>query len=104
MTPTQQIATTILEQLGGRRFVMMTGARQLTTLPETTEVFGGLGFRIPMACKDGSRTWKITLTPADTYTIETFSMKGQPKTKLTDVYCDMLVSTFERVTGLAAHF
>lgn len=91
-----EIAKTILEQLGGRRFVMMTGAKQMTAIPS------GLSFRLPMKTKDGGNIWKITLMPSDTYKIETISVRGtsvKPKTTKEDIYCDMLQDIFEDITG-----
>lgn len=97
----KQIAATILEQLGGRRFLMFTGAKNLMSLDS------GLQFSFPKRGKDGSNKWRIILTPADTYTVETYWVRdGVVKLveTFTDIYNDSLVELFERQTGLATHF
>lgn len=59
------VSKTILEQLGGRRFIAMTGARDL---------IGGtnyLMFRLPRGlAKNGINKVKITLDWTDTYVVE----------------------------------
>jgi hypothetical protein len=98
-TEQMQIAKTILEQLGGNRFVRFTGAKNLVALES------GLLFSIPKA-KDSINRVRITLTPADTYTVEFCAVRGskvKEVAKLEDVYCDMLVELFETNTGLYTH-
>jgi hypothetical protein len=94
------VANTILEQLGGRRFVVMTGARDL--VGDTRKLM----FKIPRA-KDGINHITIALEPSDTYTVTfqkyTFGRAGlKVKTISTheDIYCDMLRDVFTRATGL----
>jgi hypothetical protein len=59
------IARTIMEQLGGRRFITMTGARDFMDFGNT------LQFRLPSRfAKDGINQVRITLTPADLYDME----------------------------------
>ena len=96
MNTNMNVATTILEQLGGNRFCVMTGARQFVGSPNA------LRFRVPFVCRDGSSIVNVTLTPADDYTVETFSRRGTLKSSVSGVYCDNLVSVFESITGLAA--
>lgn len=93
-----QVAKTILEQLGGTRFAVMTGAKNFVGGNDS------LAFRLPSNfAKDGINTVRVTLDPSDTYTVEFLRIRG---TKLTIVatedmvYCDALRSTFTRVTGL----
>jgi hypothetical protein len=94
------VAKTILEQLGGNAFVRMTGARNLIGSSDA------LSFKLPGNgfTKNKANVVKITLTPADTYTV-TFSkfraMKLTPVSEFTDIYNDALVDLFERETGLA---
>ncbi len=97
----QQIANTILAQLGGRRFVAMTGASKLTVADS------GLNFVLPSGfATDGINVVRITLTPADDYTIEFIRIGRAPHYKtqiiktLDMVYCDQLTDVFERTTGL----
>jgi hypothetical protein len=97
-----QIANTILQQLGGHKFVMMTGAKDIVALD------AGIQFKIPKG-KGGINFVKIELNRGrDTYDVEfsrkTFSLKQGAKTivkkKLSDIYWDQLVRIFENTTGL----
>ena len=101
------IAETILAQLGGRRFITMTGASSFSS----GEFKGGpgLGFRLPSrSTKNGIGGVRITLTPADLYTVEFLALrKGadgltgvEVVSKFEGVYCDMLADVFEEATGL----
>ncbi len=113
-----QVAKTILEQLGGARFVRFTGAKNLV---------GGEDFlmfmlpRTPFYTKDGINKVKITLTPMDVYkmefwklpsTVEVAEMTTTDAVKAVlpdpievreDVYCDQLQQIFTKVTGLVTH-
>jgi hypothetical protein len=100
MTSNTQIATTILEQLGGRRFVMMTGAKNLIAHPNALsfKLPGGGGF-----AKDGINYVKITLDPSDTYTVEFSRVRGRTVKTLhtvSDIYAENLRDVFTRATGL----
>jgi hypothetical protein len=95
------IAQTILTQLGGRRFLAMTGARALVAHDRA------LSFRLPGAggfCKGGINRVRITLNALDTYDIEFTRVRGikvTPVVKLFDVYAEQLREAFTRETGLA---
>jgi len=95
-----QVARTILEQLGGGKFIAMTGARHIVG-SETDLSFtlpGGGGF-----CKDGINLVRIALTPADTYTVTFSRRRGrtvETVSEFTDIYFDQLQSVFESATGL----
>ena len=99
-----QIAQTILSQLGGRSFIIMTGARGL---------IGGenfLMFRLPAGfAKDGINTVKITLDWTDTYIFEALKVSSGSEQKidiiekLDFVYADDLQEIFTRITGLDTH-
>lgn len=93
-----RVAETILQQLGGKLFVLMTGARDMV---------GGenfLMFRLPNRfAQKGINKVKISLLPSDTYRVEFFKVRGVDVVTVTDVseiYCDMLREVFERETGL----
>lgn len=91
------VANTILAQLGGRRFLAMTGAKNLTGDSNS------LTFRIPMRTIDGSNCVKITLTAMDDYTVEFLSVRAgkvTPKTYREGIYNTDLQEVFTRVTGL----
>jgi len=90
------VANTILEQLGGRKFVVMTGAKN----PVGSE--NSLSFRLPKAAKSINAV-KITLDPSDTYSVEFGRVHGgvyRVIEKHSDIYCDQLVSLFEQTTKL----
>ena len=75
------VATTILEQLGGRRFAAMTGAKHFMS------VEGGLQFGLPARfARNGYNKVSVTLRADDT------AVEG--------VYCDQLQDVFRRETGL----
>lgn len=95
----QQIAQTILQQLGGqRKLIAFIGAYDIFALEEK-----GLSFKFK-----GSRKFnycKIFLTPMDTYTLifqkwnwKANSLKNE--TTFEDVYCEDLIPFFEETTGL----
>jgi hypothetical protein len=92
------VARTILAQLGGQRFLMMTGAKNLV---------GGedkLVFRLNgRMTKHGINMVSIQLQPSDTYEVLYMRVRGTKVTVVdrdADVYCDMLENCFERATGL----
>lgn len=98
------VANTILAQLGGRRFLAMTGARNLVGGNNT------LSMQLPGNARyDGKRVngVMITLTPADTYTVDAVFVRTSPQysrnivASRDDVYCDNLREVFTRLTGLA---
>jgi hypothetical protein len=95
----QEIAQTILQQLGGSRFTTMTGAKSYTSIEK------GLMFQLPSGfAKNGINKVRIYLTPQDTYTVEFW--KIGPKLKLShistheNIYADSLRELFESQTGL----
>jgi hypothetical protein len=102
------VAETILAQLGGRRFVAMTGSSGF--------VSDGYTLRMRLA-KNASKANRldITLTPMDTYTMrfyrytaprmnsKTYEWSDAKVTEVAeyeDVYCDMLQDIFTSVTGM----
>ncbi|MBI1919671.1 MAG: hypothetical protein HYS23_01175 [Geobacter sp.] len=99
-----QIAQTILAQLGGRRFITMTGAG---------DFIGGdnfLMFSLPAGfAKEGINKIRITLDWTDTYIFEALKvyrgpeLKSESIEKLDYVYADDLEEIFTRVTGLDTH-
>lgn len=93
------IANTILQQLGGSRFTIMTGARNFAGHTDA------LSFKLPsnFATK-GINYIKITLTPADLYDIEFGKIWGTKYTGITrseGVYVDSLRNVISETTGLA---
>ena len=91
-----KVAETILNQLGGRRFVMMTGSKQFIAGKDS------LSFKLSRN-SSGANYLRITLTPMDVYNMEFISIRGnsmKTKHEFNDVYCDILTSIFEKTTGL----
>jgi hypothetical protein len=102
------IANTILQQLGGRKFVVMTGANNCIAYGD------GLSFRIPgTMTKNHINYVKVLLDPSDTYTVKfqkirmtrRGSFESQIKTisEHTGIYADMLQGLFTAETGLDTH-
>ncbi len=98
-----EIATTILNQLGGKTFPMMTGAKDFILLKENE-----ISFKIGRNCYNINRVI-IRLDPSDTYTMKfcrdrlskkTFEFSRKIINEISDVYCDMLQSIFTQYTGL----
>ncbi len=96
------IATIILQQIGGKRFVAMTGSRDFIDL--------GNGLRMNLSRnKTSANRLEILLDePTDTYRMRFYRMTVSKhfdiKTKdiavYKGVYCDMLEDIFTSVTGL----
>lgn len=99
--PDLSVSKTILEQLGGRRFITMTGA---------SDLIGGhdyLMFRLPRGlAKGGINKVKITLDWTDTYIVEAMRLGPvacETLEKAVFVYADSLQSAFMSLTGLDTH-
>ena len=99
---TQDVALTILKQLGGNKFRVMTGADKFVSNPN------GVSFWIPRS--NNVRKVSIVLGASDTYSVAFFSCRkvgGLPEFKTlsvhTSVYADQLQSVFTSVTGLDTH-
>lgn len=92
------VAETILQQLGGRRFSVMTGARKYTGSADS------LTFRIPSNfAKAGINAVKITLDPTDTYTMIFSRIRGLTVKEISahgGIYFDKMQEIFSDVTGL----
>lgn len=104
-----EIAKTILDQLGGNKFLAMTGANHLVADGST------LRMNLPKNASRANRLY-VTLDGSDTYTMRFFRFtpgRLNKKTfawtddrteevKLVDgVYCDMLQDIFTATTGMA---
>ena len=94
------IPETILKQLGGARFIAMTGAKQFVADGD------GLTFWIPL--KNGINNVNITLDCDDTYRM-TFNKWNSRKLEnrivytVGNVYFDQLQDIFTEQTGLYTH-
>jgi hypothetical protein len=94
------VSKIILEQLGGRRFAVMTGAHNFiggeSSLTMTLKL-GGFNTK-------AVRYVRVTLTPADVYRVEFIGRNGKVKHTAEDIYCDMLQDCFLQHTGLMTRF
>jgi hypothetical protein len=89
-------ANTIFQQLGGNKFAVMTGAKNLTGTDKT------LSFSIMRNAKKVTHV-KITLNWKDLYDIEfvrVHKLKINPVSECKDVYFDELQRVFTKETGL----
>ena len=91
------VAKTILTQLGGRKFSVMTGAKNFMDHGDA------LSMRIGRNSSN-SNYLKVTLNCMDLYDLRfsKVSKWGEEKSIKTyhDIYCDILVETFESHTGM----
>jgi hypothetical protein len=104
MADNYEISNTILQQLGGNKFVAMTGARKLVTMEQ------GLRFRLPdQFAISGINQVVVLLDPTDDYTVrfERSNVRARVPNKVVSeyhgVYADQLQSLFTKVTGLDTH-
>jgi hypothetical protein len=103
MTQTQtnmEVAQTILAQLGGNKFIAMTGSKN----------FGAGENYLSMKLtrnKIQAQYLTISLNSMDTYDMTFFSVDKQfnrkTKASIEGVYCDMLQDIFTQYTGLYTH-
>jgi len=93
------IAEEIVKQLGGRRFILMTGAYDFVALGS------GVGFKLPSDkdfVKQGIDTVEVILTPDDTYTVR-FLRDTELVSEHENIHNDQLQELFTSVTGLDTH-
>jgi len=91
-------AEEVLKQLGGRKFIAMTGAKNFVKNDKERSIT----FKIPKA-KSGITHVKITLTSMDVYNVEFISVRGTKIKKVKEVkgiYNDQLQKIFTQYTGL----
>lgn len=93
------IAQTVLQQLGGNRFLAMTGAKNLV------DMVSGLYFSLPRGAKNKANKVSITLD-GDLYTVRFMAIRGTVIAKrgtFNMVYGDRLAALFSEQTGLDTH-
>lgn len=100
------ITATILEQLGGNKFIVMTGSKNFG-FGTSKEDCPQLSFHLARN-KAKAQYCSITLTPDDLYVVKftklnkkTYSL--DTVSEHTGIYCDQLQELFTRVTGLYTH-
>lgn len=96
---TMQVANTILQQLGGNRFIAMTGAKHFVGSSNS------LQFSIGRGAKDKINKVKITLDEGqDLYSMEFYYFRGMNYKKIgkaeEGLYFDMLQERFTDRTGM----
>ncbi len=89
----KEIAKTIIEQLGGAQFVMLTGAKRFVAAERAVL------FSIGSNPKHVSRV-RVVLEANDTYTLYFYNSKLDVVALERDVYCDKLQDIFEQETEL----
>lgn len=96
----------ILHQLGGSKFLVMTGASKFVHgYEQIDDSYPFLAFRIPKASK-GINQVKIVLTPSDTYIMKFFtSHRGNYilVNQIDNIYVEQLQDIFTQQTGLLTH-
>jgi len=104
----KSVATTIISQLGGNRFVAMTGAKNFMAL---NDKLGGVQFDIPGTLTGGWNRVRVVLDFSDTYDVKFYKIrkvKGIPTVKaekdFSNIYNDSIESLFSQETGLATRF
>jgi len=97
-TTDKTVAVEILKQLGGGKFLAMTGAKNLTCTDYS------MGFQISSRMtKDSISHVKIILNSMDTYDIEYIAIRGtkiKHIDKFKGAYCDMLADVVSSRLGL----
>lgn len=90
------VGDTILAQLGGNKFLTMTGAHSLT--------HGERELQMHVPRKSGRRIFRVELAGDDTYRVRLYRMKRGLELENVgaqdDVTAEMLPFVFERMTGL----
>jgi hypothetical protein len=98
-----EIANTIIDQLGGNKFLVMTGAKNLVNTPK------GVYFKIPGVKPAGAKKQithiQIYLNDADLYDMSFLNVRGSNTPFLVrsmrGLFASELAEAFSRVTGLA---
>lgn len=91
----------VLRQLGGNRFIAMTGAKDFFKDDKKAMI----GFKIGRNCNNINYV-RITLNSMDTYDLEFINIrkfKVTIKSKAEGVYNDQLQSIFTEYTGMDTH-
>ena len=112
MTKTMSIAGTILEQLGGNKFIAMTGASHFVsdgnTLRMTLPKNGSKANRLYITLDEGTDTYtmhffRYTSPRMNTKTFTFTSEKVKEIYETSGVYFDQLQPIFTSVTGFYTH-
>lgn len=98
LTHAQQVAAAIFDQLGARKFLVMTGARDLVATAQ------GLQFKLPANfAQDGVNMIRVELNALDTYDViagRWSRLDFKEKARESLIYGEDLQRAFTRLTGL----
>jgi len=93
----QEVAKEILRQLGGQRFIVMTGVKNLSSSPSS------LTMKLPR-CGTKAQWLRIVLNSKDLYDLEfvrlTKTYEREVVKEYNDIYCDQLQEIFTQETKL----
>jgi hypothetical protein len=99
MSTDLSVPKTILAQLGGQRFIAMTGSRDFLGSERS------LTFRLGARAKDSITHVRVVLDPSDTYSVSFLCARNMEPLRVVsehnDVYAEALEDLFRRSTGLA---
>jgi hypothetical protein len=103
-----EIARTILNQLGGNKFLVMTGAKNLMaldnglkmTLPKNMSKANRLEIKVNGMDLYDIRFYHFTEPKVDFKTMEYHEAKTKEIQSFKDIYCDQLQEIFESATGM----
>lgn len=92
-------ASTILQQLGGNRFLAMTGARDVVSTQDS------IIFRLPRGARGGVNSVVVRLNLNDTYTVlfnrrTNMGVNVSLISSASNIYADQLRAVFTEHTGL----
>lgn len=96
-----EIAQTILKQLGGTLFVLMTGSKNFVADANS------LSFKIGSGAKNGITHVMVILEANDTYTVKFMRVRALECRILStfeDIYADRLTDLFTEETGFYTRF
>ncbi|WP_426103016.1 hypothetical protein [Pseudomonas sp. PSPC3-3] len=100
LTEAQKVAGAIFEQLAARKFLVITGARDLVATPQ------GLQFKLPANfAKDGVNMIRVELNALNTYEViagRWARLDFKEKARESMIYAEDLQRAFSRLTGLDA--
>ena len=97
MSQISKTVETILNQLGGSKFIAMTGAKDFVTSEREVK------FRIGRGARDGMNVIVVALAADETYTMtgaKLRSFKFQELRKIENIYAEDLRHFFKDLTGL----
>lgn len=92
-------AEEVLQQLGGNRFIAMTGAKNFVKNDPKKQIT----FKLGRGAKNGINYIRITLTSMDLYNMEFIKARGTDIKVVVEkdgIYNDQLQDVFTQVTGL----